>query len=51
MRSRTESPAAPDPQRPIRLWLAVGLAGLLALHWYAAPDVPWPQLLAGLFSD
>jgi iron(III) transport system permease protein len=40
-----------DPRRPALVWLAVGWFGLLALPWYAAPEVPWLQLFAGLFTD
>jgi iron(III) transport system permease protein len=40
-----------DPQRPVRLWLAAGWAGLLLLPWYAAPETSWLQLAAGLYSD
>jgi iron(III) transport system permease protein len=40
-----------DPQRPVRLWLAAGWIGLLALPWYAAPESSWLQLAAGLFSE
>ena len=43
MHSRTErmAVAGTDPQRAIRLWLAVGWFGLLALPWYSAPQAPW----------
>src|SRR5438105_15152568 len=53
MRSLTEHGSAGrlDPQRAIRLWLAAGWVGLLALPWYAAPEATWLQLAAGLFSE
>jgi iron(III) transport system permease protein len=35
----------------LRAWLALGAAALLLLPWYVAPDTPWLDLIAGLFSD
>ncbi|ROZ64109.1 iron ABC transporter permease [Ramlibacter sp. WS9] len=43
--------ARTDPQRAIRLWLAVGGFGFIALPWYSAPQAPWLELFAGLLSD
>jgi iron(III) transport system permease protein len=53
MRFRTDRARArrADPQRPVRWWLAAGWIGLLLLPWYAAPELPWWQLAAGLFAD
>ncbi|MBI2771462.1 MAG: iron ABC transporter permease [Burkholderiales bacterium] len=39
------------PNRAAQAWLALGVAGLLLLPWFAAPDVAWAQLLQRLLAD
>jgi len=40
-----------NPNFAARAWLLAGLAGLLLLPWYAAPDVAWAHLLQHLADE